>query len=120
MFLHRKKWGYFTQKKIEVTRARKSEGKRKTKKWKSDICYCQMGEVKSTLWRCLTYSLIVWQRSHKSDLSYYFKLLSNFTIHAINKIMYHWWWKCQGKGTVHPATGHEGPNGSRGIALIFP
>jgi len=27
--------------------------------------------------------------------------------------------KCKGKGKVHPITGHEGPEGNRGIALLF-
>jgi hypothetical protein len=27
--------------------------------------------------------------------------------------------KYKGKGTVHPTTGHEGPEGERGIALLF-
>jgi hypothetical protein len=35
MFLLRKKWGYFTQKKIKVTRERKIEGKRKNERKKS-------------------------------------------------------------------------------------
>jgi hypothetical protein len=28
--------------------------------------------------------------------------------------------KGKGKGKFHPITGHEGPEGSRGIALLFP
>ena len=27
--------------------------------------------------------------------------------------------KCKGKGKVHPTTGHENPEGSRGTALLF-
>jgi len=26
----------------------------------------------------------------------------------------------KGEGKAHPITGHEGPEGSRGIALLFP
>jgi hypothetical protein len=26
---------------------------------------------------------------------------------------------CKGKGKVHPRTGHEGPKGGRGMALLF-
>jgi len=40
-------------------------------------------------------------------------------IHGLRQVKLNELRKVKGKGKVHPTTGHEGPEGSRGIALLF-